>query len=479
METLQRTANRGSISTGYDIDNSLKFEHDNSEELNFTPSSNGSQREFTFSCWLKRAEVGRVTSIFGHYTNGSNQSLFRIDPDDKLEIRLVSGGTVREVHSTALLRDTSAWYHIVFAVKTDSASGDSDRLKAYVNGEEVTLSGSFPSNNWDAYGINVSGSVMDIGGITTATPTFYGLRGYLAEIHYIDGTRKAASDFGETDSDTGIWKPKEYDGTYGTNGAYLKFSNSGSLGEDSAGSNDWTLQNITSADQATDTPTNNFAIYNQLIPKDEFEIYQGATRAKKTTTNRWRTVASTLAVANGKWYAEFQNSLYSTTGTSRFVGVAPASIFTETSAASGGYLGGSSTETTDSIGYHSDNGQRYINGSGAAYGDSWTTDEIIGVALDMDNGYVYFSKNGTWQNSGDPTSGSSGTGGIALQLSDEAHYIAGSIFNSNAQLEVNYGGFTDISIASGNADSSGYGNFEYAPPSGYYALCSKNLAGKG
>lgn len=478
MSLLAVAGANSAVAAGYDIDNSLKLESDNTEYLTYTPSSTTNVKTWTFSCWAKRTELYNGSNsqhLFGHFTDGSNHTAFRFDDADVLELRNVVTGTTYELKTDQVFRDTSAWYHIVIAFDTTQSTA-ADRTKVYVNGNQVTLSGTYTALNQITY-INTSGDAMGVGTLAGFGNHF---NGYMAEIHHIDGQQLAASDFGETDSDTGIWKPKEYTGTYGSNGFYLDFEDSGSLGADDSGNgNNFTLNNITSADQATDTPTNNFAIYNQLIPKDEFEIYLGATRSKKTTTNRWRTMASTLAVANGKWYAEFQNSLYSTTGTARFVGVAPASIFTETSAATGGYLGGSSTETTDSIGYHSDNGQRYINGSGAAYGDSWTTDEIIGVALDMDNGYVYFSKNGTWQNSGDPTSGSSGTGGIALQLSDEAHYIAGSIYNSNAQLEVNYGGFTFISVASGNSDANGYGNFEYAPPSGYYALCSKNLAEYG
>jgi hypothetical protein len=472
METLQRTANRGSISTGFDIDNSLKLEEDNSEYLErATGGGNGSTTQHTISVWVKRTELTKTSFILGF----ANIGRLRFESDDKIEYQFRSG---RKIETNRLFRDTSAWYHIVVVADSTLATS-TDRMKLYINGVRETdlLTYVAPDQNqgspaWGVYNtynyrIGYSGNAGE------------NFNGYIADAYYINGQTLDPTDFGEFDDDSGIWKPKAFTGTFGSLDNYLDFSNSSNLGEDANGGTDLSSNNITSADQATDTPTNNFAIYNQLIPKDEFIIYQGGTRTQKTTATRWRTAASTLAVANGKWYAEFQNSLYSTTGTNRIVGVAPASIFTESSSSTGGYLGGNSTETTDSIGFYSLNGRYYINGNSFVWGNTWTADEIIGVALDMDNGYVYFSINGTWQNSGDPTSGSSGTGGIALQLSDEAHYIAGSIYNSNAQLEVNYGGFTTISIASGNSDSSGYGTFEFAPPTDYYALCTKNLAEEG
>lgn len=473
---------------GYDIANSLKLEANNSEYMKRVMTATGNRKTFTISVWLKRTELqAGAADGFGHTFflggNGGTGTAVHLrfktgTPNSDALLFKINTGT--DNVTNRVFRDTSAWYHIVLAVDTTQATA-SDRLKLYVNGVQETSFATinYPTQNSDTQN-NFSQSAtygQEIGAYESGG-TYYGkFCGYLAEYNHIDGQALAPTEFGGFDEDSGIWKPKAYEGTYGTNGWYLDFVDAANLGDDVSGNgNDFTLNNISSGDQAADTPTNNFAIYNQLIPKDEFIIYQGGTRTQKTTATRWRTVASTLAVANGKWYAEFQNSLYSVTGTNRMVGVAPASIFTKSSSSTGGYLGGNSTETTDSIGFYSINGRYYINVNSFVWGNAWTADEIIGVALDMDNGYVYFSINGTWQNSGDPTSGSSGTGGIALQLSDEAHYIAGSIYNSNAQLEVNYGGFTVMSIASGNADANGYGNFEYVPPSGYYALCTKNLA---
>ena len=476
MEVLQRTANRGSISTGeYEIANSLKFEADNSEELSRNVSSTGSRTTATVSMWIKRTELGAAQYLFtyGNTDNDNGRTLARFQSDDTLRIM---GGNTTWRNTNRKFRDTSASYHIVIAFDTTQSTAN-DRIKLYINGvQETSFSTTNNPSEDGILGLNFQKQVIGYNSIDGGSY----FSGYMTEIVHQEGTASAPTEFGEFDADSGIWKPKAFSGSYGTNGFYLDFEDNTSAGKDTSGNNNnFSDTNLNAADHATDTPTNNFAIYNQLIPKDEFIIYQGGTRTQKTTATRWRTAASTLAVANGKWYAEFQNSLYSATGTNRIVGVAPASIFTESSSSTGGYLGGNSTETTDSIGFYSINGRYYINGNSFVWGNTWTADEIIGVALDMDNGYVYFSINGTWQNSGDPTSGSSGTGGIALQLSDEAHYIAGSIYNSNAQLEVNYGGFTVMSIASGNADANGYGTFEYAPPSGYYALCTKNLAEYG
>ena len=145
METLQRTANRGSISTGFDIDNSLKFEEDNSEELNFTPSSSGSNQTWTFSCWFKVTELDKTNSIFGHYTSADNQALVRIlETNNEFSFRLVNGGTIRELKSTQQFRDTSAWYHLVVAVDTTDSTS-TNRVKVYVNGSQITLTGTYPT----------------------------------------------------------------------------------------------------------------------------------------------------------------------------------------------------------------------------------------------------------------------------------------------------------------------------------------------
>ena len=481
MAFTDRLHNRGSISTGYDIDNSLKLEDDNSEGLIKNYSGDGDRRTWTYSTWIKRTEISQdyYCLFFAAYTG------IQIMSEDYLRVELYDGTTTRYADTNQLFRDTSAWYHLVVTLdSTDSTA--SDRVKIWINGNRVT---SFRTSTYanmaqnDQFGIGQASDNYQFGYWFAGGANDRRFCGYVAETHYVNGTALEASDFGEFD-DNNIWIPKEYTGSHGSKGFYLKFDDSSNLGKDSSsgGIGDFTLSNITSADQATDTPTNNFATLNPLFRFDLCTIFEGATRVKRTgpeSFDRWRTFASSIGVTSGKWYAEFQNPVYATPiDSDTFIGVAPATIFNESISTSSGYLGGSSAETTDSIGYHGYTGKKFINGTSSSFGNTYGG-ETVAVALDMDNGYVYFAKANTWQNSGDPTSGSSGTGGIALQLPNDAHYLACSIYQETSDFQANYGGFTTISISTPETDANGYGTFEYAPPSGYYSLCTKNLAEYG
>jgi hypothetical protein len=223
--------------------------------------------------------------------------------------------------------------------------------------------------------------------------------------------------------------------------------------------------NITSANQATDTPTNNFATFNPLLPNSSEK--EGATVFINPDAGA-DTNLSTIAVANGKWYAEFKASS-NISGDNGMVGVAANSG----DSIAGRFLG----QDAWSVGLLT-NGSYYINSSATSYLGTTFNQDIISVALDMDNKKVYFAKNGTWGNSGNPATG---TNGIALPSAYEDYewFIGTSLVLSTATYDGNYGGYTVISIASGNADANGYGNFEYSPPSGYYAICTKNLAEYG
>ena len=484
MSLLAVAGTNSAVAGGYDIANSLKIEGAPvDEELYQTLGTPTSTKIMTFSFWIKRTELATGNDyLFATDQQVSSPfNAFRIffEGDTQFCVQNYSA----TVQNTRLVtpdyfRDTSAWYHFVVAIDTTQATA-SNRIKLYINGvyKSSYVSGieTQPGQNEDIY--LESSRVLRVGAWKQDSGTLYRVgQKYLSEVHFVDGQQLAASDFGEFDTDTGIWKPKAYTGSYGNNGFYLDFENSASLGADGSGNgNNFTLSNITSVDQATDTPTNNFATLNPLFRFDECTIFAGATRVKKTTTNRWRTFVSSIGVTSGKWYAEFQNPLHATTGTDRFIGVAPATNFNQSIAATGGYLGGNSTETTDSIGYHGYTGNKFINGTGSSFGNTYAG-ETVAIALDMDNGYVYFAKANTWQNSGDPTSGATGTGGIALQLPNDTHYLACSIYDTNADFQGNFGGYTDFTIASAATDANGYGVFEFAPPSGYYALCTKNLA---
>ena len=464
METLQRTANRGSVSTGYDITNSVKLEDTNTEYLQRAASgSDGNRRTMTLSMWLKRTGIGN-DHIF--YSQGSHVR-FRFKTSDYFSLRLANGHEFEK--ESRLFRDPAAWYHMVVAVDT-TQSTNTDRVKIYWNGVQETDfdTAQYPDLNEELTLGQFSSVTTQLGWFTEAG---YGFDGYITEVNYIDGSQKAPTDFGEFDDDTGIWIPKQYTGSYGSEGFFLNFDDSSSMGADSSGNGkNFSLNNVSAADQATDTCTNNFATLNPIMKYPSSQVInEGATKVDRTSGSGLnKTFYATIPVFSGKFYFEAQP----TEGSGQMIGV-ETMTGVNTDAPDSVYVGEQST----AVGYYASNGQKYTGASGSSYGNSYGTSDIIGVALDMDNRKVYFAKNNTYQNSGDPTSGSTGTGAIDLPDSSDGYVFAVS-YDSGGQWVVNFGGFTTMSISSAASDGV-YGTFEYAPPSGYYALCTKNLAEHG
>ena len=477
MEALQRLHNRGSISTGYDVDNSCKFDDGNNtttvEFFERTVSSAGSRTTGTFSAWVKKTELTNAQYLFtfGNTDNDNGRTFARFQTDGSLRI---GGGTSVWRNTDRLFVDTAAWYHIVVAFDTTQSTAN-DRIKIYVNGVQETSFSTTnnPSQN-GVLGLNFEKQVIGYNSIDSNS----GFTGYMCEIVIQDGVASAATEFGEFDSTTGIWIPKDAsEATMGTNGTYLKFENAGSMGAATAGNN-FTVQNINQNDQATDTCTNNFCIGNNLVrftnPSNQV-VKQGATLMEKGA-NGYETISGTIYVTRGKWYCEAQSILNSST--TAHIGVMPDdSPIISAGGAISNFPGSQSGD--GGVSYYANNGNKYLDGGNSSYGDSWTSGsglgDIMGIALDMDNGKVYFAKANTWQNSGDPTSGSTGTGAIDLPSPTKAYTMCCDIYANNNSIAINYGGFTFSTISSAETDANGYGSFEYAPPSGYYALCTKNL----
>ena len=284
--------------------------------------------------------------------------------------------------------------------------------------------------------------------------------------------------FGETDSDSGIWKPKQYTGSYGTNGFYLDYADSADLGDDESGNgNDFTENNITAADQATDTPTNNFAVMNlNSRTNSDITTTEGATKVANSGSSIC-SMNATMGVSSGKWYWEcrFANDPGNTNTV--FVGIAAAND-PYVPHNSNNYLGQQSGY--GSIGWYFVNGGIY-NGTGTWTGPGYGN--IIMFALDMDNLKLYFGKEGTWQNSSNPATNTNGidiaTSFTSLSGGTDVILPAVSISGGDNMDSMNFGGFANYTQSSAVTDANGYGTFEYAPPSGYYALCTKNLAEYG
>ena len=466
METLQRTANRGSISTGgYDIDNSLKMEADNSESMTRTPSSSGNRKTWTLSFWFKRTELGAAVRLFEAWDGSTGTSALFTDADLFI-LDLTAGGNY--FTSSAVFRDTSAWYHFVIRVDTTQGTA-SERARVYVNGSE--LAGSWNSNIGQNTDLTWNQNVVHYLGVFHLSGNF--ANGYYAEVINVDGTSLAPTEFGEFDADSGIWKPKAYTGSYGTNGFYLDFESSGSLGADSSGNgHTWTLNNITSADQATDTPTNNFAINNIIDgganTSNSVSYKEGGTVQIRNQFTNYNYNFSTLGMSKGKWYAEFQRG----NDVNIIIGIQLQNFDSTLSSRVNVYIGLGADNHGGALGA---GGAYFYNNTASTGYTTYGTSDILGVAVDCDNNKIYFSVNGTYVNSGNPASGLNGFDFGPLETNEPCFFVMNS-YGANLEHKANYGGYTTISISTPASDENGYGNFEYAPPSGYYALCTKNLA---
>ena len=455
--------------SGYTVKNSLRFNSGSSDYLNKTFTTPTNNKIFTFSTWIKRANIGTSSSQNIIRATGATTTGFRFadtSTDSNMDgIRFFfENGTTADFSTTQVFRDVSAWYHIMFAVDTTQATS-TNRVKIYVNGSQITafVTATYPSQN---YNPQMNSAVSHaIGSHPNGTQEFFS--GYMAETYFIDGQALTPSSFGETDTLSGIWIPKSYTGTYGTNGFFLKFLNSASLGTDSSGNgNTFTVNNLTSVDQSTDTPTNNFATLNPLLYSTSITYSEGNLKFTNTATAQ-RMVASSIAPTTGKWYAECR--VTSLGGNYPYIGVLDTSIYTMDT-----YVGA----LARGYGY-AQHGQVYNNAGALTTGlTTYTTNDIIGVALDLTNNYVYFSKNGTFINSGVPTSGSSGTGGWAITDGYDYSFGSSSLDSgTDPVFDWNFG--SPFYSGGSNTDGAGFGNFSYAVPSGYYALCTKNLANYG
>jgi hypothetical protein len=455
----------------YTVDNSCRFNDDDTTYLSKTFSGAGdSDKIGTLSVWVKLGnnKDGTIMSA-----GSSSRDLIRFRKDASAgKFRVFAASTSIDIQTNEFYRDPSAWYHFCVAYDTTQAT-DTNRVKIYVNGTQITSFGSATYPAQDAALKFGQAEDQAIGKDTDqATPYF---DGYMAEFIWIDGTQYAASDFGEFDSASPtIWKPKDpSELTFGTNGFYLDMKDSTDFGQDVSGnSNDFTGTRLTAADQATDTPTNNFAVMNLLDNDDNPTTFtEGNCKLLWTATNK--TNKSTIGMTAGKWYAECYAVDVNGGSSGTLIGVGTSACVPST------YL----SSPVSGWGYRCQTGNIQNGAGNETYGDTWADDDIIGVAVDVDNGYVYMSKNGVWQDSGDPTSGASGTGAANNQPTYGAVLSGTQFFGCSAydtdSLAWNFGGCSAFDVSSANQDENGYGNFEYAPPSGYLALCTKNLGSDG
>ena len=441
--------------------------------LTRTPSGAGNRKTFTISTWIKRSKLSYNYNMFytaGTY-NSTQMSQLYFASDDKLYFGSweSNGNNNHYLETYRKFRDTNAWYHIVVAVDTTQAT-ESNRVKIYINGVQETLNSSnnYPAQNHD-YAFN-STLVHNIGRREDLGSSYH--EGYLSHVVMVDGTALAPTVFGETDSTSGIWKFKSPSGvTWGTNGFHLKFENSGAMGTDSSGnSNTFTVNG--NLKQALDTPSNVYATWNPLNNYYSQSTFANGNTKVTMGSSQYTYNTSTLGMTTGKWYAEFKQG---SGGSDSMYGISSTQA-TSTSAELGNY--------PNDYGYYQADGKVWSNNSYVAnpYGATWSAGDIIGVAVDLDNNKLYFSKNGTWQNSGDPTSGSTGTGAVSItapaSTSLGAYFFGFSDYwgAGSSSTEANFGNGFFGTTAITSAGSNGNGSlFEYDVPSGYYALNTKNI----
>jgi len=456
-----------SATGGYEVSNSLRFNDGDSAHLDNTFSSTTNRQTYTYSTWIKRGVLdGAKQHIFGVYIDSSNHSLFRFDDGENLDIRHNLNNDVFQLDSTMLFRDVSAWYHIVISTDT-TQSTDSNRIKVYVNGTQISLSGSYPTQNKNTY--ICDNRLHTIGEVSSGSEEF---DGYMAETHFVDGSALAQTDFGEFDSN-GVWVPKQYTGSHGTNGFYLEFkqtgtsANSSGIGADTSGNdNHWTPTNLTSIDITEDTCTNNFAVCNFLSGKGTDDLTNGNLVLDADSSGDI-VAPSTIGFSSGKWYMEMKSTITAGHGNRKTVGVY------DTDSDINHPRGFSSSIPYNGVVVDLRNGSAYESADDGDATDisSFSNNDICGLAYDADNGLLYVYKNGSAQNSGNAINA-----GNALDTSKTYAFYIGQDGGStnNGELFCNFGN-PSFSISSGNNDGK-YGNFEYAPPSGYYALCTKRLA---
>ena len=444
---------------GYDVANSCRFDAAGDAHMQKTFVS-GNQDRWTFSCWVKNCGLGGQDAnyVFSWFDDTSNLTQLNFEaPDHTLRfLNRVGASTKGNLITTRVFRDPAAWYHIVIVWDSGNATAG-NRMRMYVNGVEETVFGTDanPDQNQDSIG-NKTDAICIIGNKGEGIAGTH-LDSYLAEVVFIDGTVYAASDFGEFDEDSPtIWKPKDISGlTFGTTGFYLDFEASDNLGNDANGGTDWTENNLAATDQSSDSPTNNFATGNPLQTND-LPTFSEGNLAYTTGSNAYFSGISTIGVSSGKWFMEC-NWVSGATVLNGVIDEQDLNAQLLTAPAAGvGF-------TTNSVGYFKD-GTKFIADSNTSYGASLAAGDIIGIALDLDSGTktVTFYKNGSSQGAINLPTGGTGT-----------FFFASSVYA--AVTHANYGN-PPYANTSSVADANGYGAFEYAPPSGYFALCTKNLA---
>ena len=441
--------------------------------LTRTPSSAGNRKTFTWSAWVKRCEVDATHYMVTQGTDSNNNWTIVFDGANKLQTWNYVSAFQYNLKTEQVFRDVNAWYHIVVAVDTTQATA-SDRVKLYVNGEQITsfVSGqeTYPSQNADMY-VNSTSGTFRIGFYTSGSSYF---NGYMSHVHFIDGTAYTPSAFGETDSTTGEWKIKTSPSvTYGTNGWFM-FKDDNSLNDDSGQGNNFTLGGGTLT-KSEDNPSNVFATLNPLNAVYISFLQGNNTISGGNNGTDYSYIGSTLGASSGKFYWEVKVADLAEIDQ---VGVALASSGFSNIANSGGLQ----ATTFGGKGFQFSNGNKVGDGSQSAYMGAFSTDDIGMIALDLDNNKITFGRNGQWSdgagscNQTYANSTPAFTNLTAGETYMPAHAMRGYGGNTGiSRYNFGNGYFATTAVSSAGTNASGNGIFEYDVPTGFTALSTKGM----
>ncbi len=476
-----------SATSAYTIDQSIRFNQVDNASMSRTPSSASNKRTWTFSWWWKRGNLSGSTNgtnqrqiIFGTsaFSILSNHNSTQIDG-----INVTYTGSANDVQTLAKFRDTSAWYNFQ-AVLDTTHNVASERFRLYKNGQRITSFASITNpakdteytiNNTQAHyiGLRNSGENLD---------------GYLSEIVFIDGLALEPSSFGE-ENDDGIWIPKDVSGlTFGTNGFWIDGRDSGDLGDDESGNgNDFTASGLAAHDQVADSPTNSFAVINSVYSTrttsgagsthtiEDGNLYQ---QADSYSTSNYGTRPFTVQPLNrGKWYFEFEGNTEAGGGNAVHVAISEEGAFYVAQGA----------QSTNRYGLYLESGSAmYILYPGSARQETNAPiaqyTKIIGCAIDFDNAKMYFFVDGAEIHGQDISAGTAATNLSGWSTSSnwiiQFATLTASDNSARSNMMFNFGQegtFSGTQSAGGNSDGNGIGNFKHSVPSGYLALCTKNL----
>ena len=444
---------------GYDVANSCRFNDGDSAFMSKTQGTGTNTTKMTLSVWIKRGALGTEQQIFETWNDNNNRFdiLFK-SSTDQLEIQnTLAGATTINLKTDRVFRDP-AWMNIVVIV--DSTQGTAaNRVKLYINGTQETSFATETYLDEDAnLALGTSSYTNFIGKYSSSGGNFFD--GYMAEVVYLDGTAASIGDLGEFDDDSPtIWKPKDVSElTFGNNGAYLDFEASDNLGNDANGGTDLTEANLAATDQSSDSPTNNFATMNPLIIPTSGSsggLSEGNLNITTVVQN-----CGTIFInkdSTGKWYWECKVISGNSSGKTAFGFSSDKSIRND---------GGGTWAAENTLWLYSTDGSRYGSNAGwtGSAGDTYTDGDIIGMALDLNGDSMTFYKNGSSQF----TISSLDISGTAI-VPWVQNEVSGCVISANF-------GNPSYANSSSVADGNGYGAFEYAVPSGHYALCTKNLA---